>query len=50
MIDQSPSGAVTFKEMEQAGWHAKASDYDALAGQVTTQATEARLDATSVTK
>ena len=50
MVNQNLAGAPTFKEMEQAGWHAKASDYDALAGQVTTQVTDVLLDATQVTK
>ena len=50
MVDQDAKGTVTFKEMEQSGWHAKASDYDALAGQVTTQAIDVLLDAVRVTK
>lgn len=38
----------SFKEMEQSGWHTKASDYDDFAGRVTKQATEALLDAVDV--
>ena len=47
MADEYPTGAA-FKEMEQSGWHAKASTYDALAGQVTIQAMDALLDAAGV--
>ena len=48
MTGQEATGAATFKEMEQSGWHAKAPAYDAFAGQVTNQAMDALLDATGV--
>jgi len=39
---------LTFKELEQAGWHAKAANYDQWVAPITTQATEAMLDAAQV--
>ncbi|MEZ4863680.1 MAG: methyltransferase domain-containing protein [Caldilineaceae bacterium] len=39
----------TFKELEQAGWHAKAANYDQWVAPITTQATERMLDAVQVT-
>ena len=48
MVGEDAIGAATFKEMEHSGWHAKASAYDALAGQVTKQAIDELLDAAGV--
>jgi len=48
MAGEKTTGAVTFKEMEQSGWHSKASTYDALVGQITMQAMDALLDAAGV--
>lgn len=50
MTDQDNPGIAIFKEMEQAGWHAKAKEYDSLAGQVTVQAMSDILDAAKVAK
>lgn len=50
MTGQETTAEATFKEMEQAGWEVMAPDYDALAGQITMQATDALLDAAKVTK
>jgi len=48
MAGDDPTGEVTFKEMEQSGWHAKAASYDALVGQITIQAMDSLLDAAGV--
>jgi ubiquinone/menaquinone biosynthesis C-methylase UbiE len=48
MADEGATGSISFKEMEQSGWHAKASEYDALVGQITNQAMGALLDAAGV--
>lgn len=48
MAEHGPGGVVTFKELERQGWHAKASDYDALGGQVTPGAVAPLLDEVGV--
>jgi ubiquinone/menaquinone biosynthesis C-methylase UbiE len=47
-MEENIERSVSFKQMEQSGWHAKATNYDKFAGNVTRQAMETLLDATKV--